>query len=259
MKNLIFAILISIFVFSACNNQEVIENDPELETKTETKDLSFDGPYYTSEDGWDAFVSKSMGIRFKYFKEHEDENYNARYDARIMERDGKIILLVNFEDDEYACEEKNCEYIDGRYFTELGEAFGIFKKSKEESIDDAILKLVSDEGKNPEECKVVKFDEGNRKTAKIESAEPIELTEAEIEGTEEYEKYGNSLPSERIEESIRNNKLRELCSDYAGAWTIPMGGQYFIYDDENHKDIFIFAKKGGMGMSWIAPSTIEFM
>lgn len=243
MKNLIFAISISIFVFSACNNQEVIENDPE------TKDLSFDGPYYSSEEGWDTFMSKSMGIRFKYFKEHEDGDY----DARIIERDGKIILLVNFKDDESACEEKNCEYIDGRYFTKLGEAFDIFEKSKEEPIEDAILKLVSDEGKNPEECKVVKFDDGNRKTAKIKSVEPIEVTEAEIA------EYENGLPSEIIEELIRNNKLRELCSDYAGAWTIPGGDQYFIYDDENHKDIFIFAKKSGMGMSWIAPSTIEFM
>jgi hypothetical protein len=244
MKNLIFAISISIFVFSACNNQEVIENDSELEMKPETRDLSFDGPYYTSEEGWDAFVSKSMGIRFKYRKESE---YVPQ--SRIIERDGKIILLDYYGED---CEEKDCEYIDGQYFSELGEAFGIFEKSKEESIEDAILKLVSDEGKNPEDCKVVKFDDGNRKTAKIESTEPIEVTEAELEGLEEKEIWHGA------EESIRNNKLRELCSDYAGAWTIPMGGQYFIYDNENHKDIFIFAKEGGMGVSWIAPSTIEF-
>ncbi len=255
MKNLILTTLISVFILSACSNQTVenenieIETAPEVEATTETKDLSFDGPYYTSEEGWEAFVSKNMGIRFKYLKE---PGYYAQQ-SRIMERDGKIILLVNFEGDEYACEEKNCEYIDGRYFEELGEAFGIFEKSKEESIEDAILKLVSDEGKNPEDCKVVKSDDGNRKIAKIELIEPIEVTENEIAEDE------SGLPSEIVEELIRNNKLRELCSDYAGTWTFPLGGQYFIYDDENHKNIFIFAKERGMGMSWIAPSTIEFM
>jgi hypothetical protein len=250
MKNLILTTLISVFILSACSNQTVenenieIETAPEAEAKTETKDLSFDGPYYTSEEGWDAFVSKSMGIRFKYLKEPE---YDQQ--SRIMEKDGKIILLANFEED---CEEKDCEYIDGMYFTELGEAFGIFEKSKEESIDDAILKLVSDEAENPEDCKVVKFDDGNRKTAKIESVEPIEVTEDEIKEMED------PFPEEIIERIIRNKKLRELCSDYAGDWSFP-SGQYFIYDDENHKDIFIFAKESGMGMSWIAPSTIEFM
>ncbi len=244
MKNLIFAILISIFVFSACNNQEVIENNPEIETEK----VSFEDKNQESslEEGWEVFVSKSIGIRFEYFKEHED----GAYDARIIERDGKIILLVDFEGE---CEEKNCEYIDGRYFTEIGEPFDILEKSKEESIEDAILKLVSDEGKNPENCKVVKSDDGNRKIAKIKSAEPIELTEADIEGLEEEEIWHGA------EEAIINNKLRDLCSDYAGAWTIPMGGQYFIYDDENHKDIFIFAKERGMGMYWTDPSTIEFM
>lgn len=216
--------MICIFVFSACSNQEIIENNSEIETEKENH----------LEEGWEVFMSKSIGIRFEYFKEPE----YIDQDARIIERDGKIILLVNFEDDEY---------------TELGELFDILEKSEEASIEDAILKLVSDEGKNPEDCKVVKSDDGNRKIAKIESAEPIEVTEAEIA------EYENGLPPEINEEVIRNNKLRELCSDYGGAWTIPMGGQYFIYDDENHKDIFIFAKERGMGMSWIDPSTIEFM
>ena len=110
----------------------------------------------------------------------------------------------------------------------------VFQKDPNVSIEDAILKLIEDEGKGPSDCIIEKADK-----IKIDLANPtITHTNEELERIAEAdaqaEADGGPFNGDWMKRKIYNERLVELCSEYAEpAWlgTSKSIGSYFLYDD----------------------------
>jgi ribosomal protein S16 len=112
----------------------------------------------------------------------------------------------------------------------------IFDKKENETLEDAIKKLIRQQGKNPANCKVVKEQNGEKEKAWIELAREYNPTE------EELMKHSNSPEHFRKWIAV-GAKTAELCSIFSPPST--PGLSIFEYDSAKNKRKFIFEKLRG--------------
>ena len=159
-------------------------------------------------DGCEIFESEKFGIRFKYRKGH-------KYGPSIIEeRNNEIIsLLPSHESYLEDCEENElCKIINNKPYSPDAGSIMIFSKLEDETIEEAIQNIIEQEGKNPDDCKIVEIETVSKelKTLKIDSAELI------------------------VEVGLQQEKLNNLCSMYAkgeGLFTL----RIFLYDENKSK------------------------
>lgn len=116
----------------------------------------------------------------------------------------------------------------------------LFVKNDNENIEEAILNLVRNSGKDPSNCRVVKegdiytLDLSKLKTYNQEELGEIEMAEIDSK------KYGGPVDGDWKRREIYNNTLIDNCTEYAdrgGLGTSKTVPSYFLY---NGKDRFVF-------------------
>ncbi|MFH0891400.1 MAG: hypothetical protein V1867_01325 [Candidatus Falkowbacteria bacterium] len=150
----------------------------------------------------------------------------------VYEKGDKINILWLRSDKYQAApchEDKGCYSIMGNTYDDGSQEITVFSKSSDETIEEAIKKLITREGKNPDDCKVVVKDYKEKKWVHMELAEPYEPSKEEL-NTFNMDGPGSASAKERIIEG----KIREKC--YFHTPSANFTGSYnhsFIYDPKN--------------------------
>ncbi|MFA5994565.1 MAG: hypothetical protein WC823_06440 [Parcubacteria group bacterium] len=187
--------------------------------------------------------------------------YAASKDRPIYEKDGIIQYLWQINDDWSASvgmegyEPMNIaekKYAIVPFLEKSQEGIMIFDKKESETLEDAIKRLIRQQGKNPSNCKIVKEQDGEKEKARIELASEYKPTEKELRDI--------GLP-EGIAQSVKESfaigaKKRELCSMFCNAGG--PGVSVFEYDSKKNKSKFIFEQASGYDSS-INFHTVEFL
>lgn len=189
-------------------------------------------------EGCEIFESEKFGIRFGYKKG------NKYGPSVIEERDNEIIsLLPSHESYLEDCEENElCKIINNKPYSPDAGSIMIFNKPENETVNEAIQNIIEQEGKNPDDCKIVETETVSEelKALEIDSAEPIVIDDEGIE----YENW-------MIEAGLRGKKLTDLCSKYTSG--------YFLYNENKSKTKFIFLSSTGMDAPFYDPASIRFV
>ena len=125
----------------------------------------------------------------------------------------------------------------------------VFEKSADKTIEDSILDIIKNEGKDPKNCKVELRDteaSGNREYV-IDLADPLVYTkdeENEIRlADENWTPDAGPFNGDYKKMEIRNKRLIENCSAYAdplGLATSTTAPSMFLYNDARTKTKFVF-------------------
>lgn len=167
------------------------------------------------------YVSANLGIKFEYPEGFED---------KAIEEENKIFYP---------------EWIPNMYIA-------VFEKPADEKMEDAIMGLIEEKAKNPENCRVVAKGEywANPKyeSFNLDLANPnISYSDEELEEIKladlEAEEDGGPFDGEWKKREIYNKRLVENCSEYAeplGLGTSKSIGSLFLYSESMSKTKFIF-------------------
>ncbi|MFA6305563.1 MAG: hypothetical protein WC651_02425 [Candidatus Gracilibacteria bacterium] len=164
------------------------------------------------------YVSKNLGIKFQYPQGFEDKA--VEQGNKIMYPSWSPIMYI-----------------------------AVFEKTAGEKIEDSILNIIKQEGKNPNNCKVVKKstkEVGNQEYM-IDLADPISYTKDEQEEIRLADKNrtpdAGPVDGEYKKREIYNKRLVENCSAYAdplGLGTSSSIGSMFLYNDAVSKTKFVY-------------------
>ncbi|MCK5320657.1 hypothetical protein KAJ61_04675 [Candidatus Parcubacteria bacterium] len=167
------------------------------------------------------FINKNLGIKFDYS--------SVEFKEKLVVENNQIIYHYLNSD--------NIEYI------------SLFTKKANQTIEDAILDVIKNEGRDPKNCKVVNKEKyyGNPdyQVYRLDLANPtIIYSEEELERIRladiEAEQNGGPFNGEHQKQAIRNERLIKACSYYAdplGLGTSKTIPSIFIY---NNKNKFVF-------------------
>ena len=169
----------------------------------------------------DYFINKDLGIKFDYS--------SIGLKEKLIVKNNQIIY--------HYPNSNNIEYI------------SLFTKKANQTIEDAILDIIKNEGKDPKNCKVVNeekyFRNPDYQAYRLDLANStIIYSEQELERIKianiEAEQDGGPFNGEHQKQVIRNERLIKACSYYAdplGLGTSSTIPSRFIY---NNKNKFVF-------------------
>jgi hypothetical protein len=165
----------------------------------------------------------------------------------VYEKENVLKILQNKKISKENCTEDSACYLvlDNPYFLGVGE-ITIFNKSSEESINEAIEKLIKKEGKDPTNCDIkVKDLDNNKKEISVEYKnlyEPLETNDvsAGLVHKTEFEKEAN-----------------EICSRFVQGPGPGAGG--FIYNPVESEIVFAYIYSQGLDALDIQPESIRFI
>lgn len=151
--------------------------------------------------------------------------------------------------------------------TELVGSIIVLQKSANKTIEDSILKLVEQEGKDINNCKVIKWDgESKNEEFRVTLITPISefsFTEEEIKIIEEADKNPDGPIDGKFERQLIYNKHAiELCSHYAdplNLGTCSNFGNIFLYNELKSKTKFLFLSPTNCDPYFYKYNTIELL
>ncbi|MBA3046940.1 hypothetical protein KKC83_03265 [Patescibacteria group bacterium] len=232
-KNLltIFLLLFS-FIFTGCTNQLSINNKSNTIQNNLNTDSLKNNQFYKSEKLRISFeVVSDLGPSFDLSDNIISENKNIITSTELV---GSIIVL---------------------------------QKSANKTIEDSILKLVEQEGKDINNCKVIKWDgESKNEEFRVTLITPISefsFTEEEIKIIEEADKNPDGPIDGKFERQLIYNKHAiELCSHYAdplNLGTCSNFGNIFLYNELKSKTKFLFLSPTNCDPYFYKYNTIELL
>lgn len=197
------------------------------------------------------YESEALGIRFKWMFDIFDSEGN-------FNRKGNL--------DDYLDESEDKISFEG-----MGGVIEVLKKNEDESIEEAVLNLVAAEGKNPEDCTLVKSDYYETKNGlyKLDLADPqINYSEEELSQIAEAEEkeLNGSLEHyfespEYIKMLIYRENLIQACGHYSDPIGIAHGKSWpalFEYNDYIAPDRFVFLQ-ASLDIHFYEMGSIEFL
>ncbi len=144
------------------------------------------------------------------------------------------------------------KYVLKPFLEGFDEGIMIIEKEEQEMLEDAIRKLIKEQGKDPNDCKIAKRQDGEKEIAWIELVQEYKPTEEDLIST--------NLPEETtltIKESFSiGTRTREICSTFSSAGG--PGLSFFEYDSNKTKTSFIFKQASGYDSS-INFSSVNFL
>jgi len=182
-----------------------------------------------NEDLDDYYISEDFGLKFIK---------NDRFDLYEKEHDGPVETRAGI----------------GRgYDYSKTERIQFYYKDENQSIESAILSLVEAEGKNPDDCVVLRDDphpsNNGRYIIDLKNKE-IEYNEEELsriqEADEQADLDGGPFNGEWMRKKIYNERRMQICSHYADASALGASksvSSYFEYNDYVAKDRFIYVEE----------------
>ncbi|MBD3330338.1 hypothetical protein GF354_02285 [Candidatus Peregrinibacteria bacterium] len=277
MKKFIFLILVGVVVGSvgtALAMSELFSDVPENEWYAESvMNLTDMGIIEGSPDGTyrpDNYVNRAeLAVilnRFdEYLKDDDvDDDYYVSEKFGIKFKINPYIVDNHFEI--YGEELRESE--NGIGFDTFGDRIKVFYKEDDQSIESAILDLIENEGKDPNECVVVQKEGASYLNEHyfIDLADPeILFTEEELnriaDADVQAELDGGPFDGVWMERKIYTEHLIDLCTEYAdplGLGTSKTIPSYFEYNPYKAKNRFIFTF-GTADQEFYEWNTIEFL
>lgn len=189
-----------------------------------------------SDEQSETYVSKNLGIKFQY---------PQGFIGQAVEQ-GNEIMVPSWSPIMY---------------------IAVFEKSADETIENSILNIVKNEGKDPKNCKVVLRDtekSGNQEYV-IDLATPITYTKEEQTEIRLADKNwtpdAGPVNGDYKKMEIYNKRLIDNCSSYAdplGLATSTTAPSMFLYNDSQSKTKFVFLP-GSADPYFHEYGTIEFI
>jgi hypothetical protein len=207
--------------------------------------------YLLTEDGY--YRSVNHGLEFRLG--------NLAKDEFVYEDESGIRTISEYQP--HSCNNEWEEKLKGKFVSINGRQFMDFhrndisflKKSSDETIQQALTRLIKSEGKNPLNCDIKIIDMGGKegegkKYAIIQLSENAKVTETDINS---FIKANPSFTKDGpIGNIVRSDKLEKLCSKYAEDSRY---GKWYFWDENNKTELVGFSH---LGDSWINPYTIRF-
>lgn len=174
----------------------------------------FDNPNERNAGGQATYVSEKLGIQFTYPKEIQ---------GRLTEQ-GNVIRDPQGGDNGYIM---------------------VFDKSEDETIDSALLRLVSETDRDSSKCKVVKKEEHIYIIDLVDSNFAYTEDEQRLikKMIEDQKKDSNQYGEDFAKDVIYNQRLVSACSTYAHPkWpaTSKVTDSIFLYDETKSKTTFVY-------------------
>jgi len=277
MKKLISLILVGVVIGSigtALAVSQLFSDVPEDEWYSESvmnlTDMGIIEGYPDGTFGPNNYVNRAeLAVILDRFNEYlkdgdrEDDYYvSEKFGIKFQVNSYIVDSYFEFYGDELR------ESENGIGFDTHGDRIKVFYKEEDQSIESAILELIENEGKDPNDCIVVQKEAESY----INDHYIIDLVDPEIVHTEEEldriaeaevqaELDGGPFGATWMEKKIYNEHLIDLCTEYADplglatSTTIP---SYFEYNDEKAKNRFVFLN-GTADKEFYEWNTIEFI
>ncbi len=214
-------------VWEKSRNENEVENNATATNKP--AEQGGDEKKQTDENKDIYYKSNNFGVEFTY-----KSFRTGKLGSFIQENDNKIRLMVARNDGGYTNErckqDKDCQEIGGLMYWPGTGALEIYEKNADESIEDAIMKVVKNKGGDPSKCEADSY---------VEHYVGREEKQYYIKYKKEYIPMENENVSNGFERRKEFEKEAiNACSDFAVG--VGPGGKNFIYHSEESKTKFAY-------------------